>query len=335
MPGLEVFKGLDSRGEGLRAPRPRLGPATRLSFGHRIVTRARRDPDAQVVRWTGSAGACIRIRRRSRAADFRGRGPSRGAPAAFCALLGPHHFRVCSRPLTASHIEDDLPPHRVDSVMDALALEGSRHPPRILILYGSLRETSYSRHLAHEARRVLEHFGAEVRVFDPHGLPVFDRTSTSHPEVQRLRAWSAWSEGHVWVSPEQHGSMTAAFKNQIDWIPLSDGAVRPSQGRTLAVLEVSGGSQSFNTVNQLRILGRWMRMVTIPNQSSVPKAWQEFDGDGRMKPSSFRDRVVDVMEELFRFTLLLRDRVPVLTTRYSEQKQLREQGALTKGAGVS
>lgn len=233
-----------------------------------------------------------------------------------------------------SFIEDDLPSHSVASVMDALGISGSTHAPRILVLYGSLRETSFSRKLAREVERVLTHFGAEVRVFDPHPLPVFDRTSNDHPAVVELRQASIWSEGHVWISPEQHGSMTAAFKNQIDWLPLSDGAVRPTQGRTVAVMEVSGGSQSFNAVNQLRILGRWMRMFTIPNQSSVPKAWQEFDDDGRMKPSSLRDRVVDVCEELFRMTLLMRDRADALTLRYSEQKQLRERGALDKGQGV-
>jgi len=229
---------------------------------------------------------------------------------------------------------EDLPDHDVEGVLRELDTAISTHPPRVLMLYGSLREISYSRKLTLEAARILERFGAEVRVFDPHGLPVFDRTSTDHPEVQRLRQWSAWSEAHVWCSPEQHGAMTAAFKNQIDWLPLKDGAVRPTQGRTLAVMQVCGGSQSFNAVNQLRVLGRWMRMVTIPNQSSVAKAWQEFEDDGRMKPSSFRDRVVDVMEELFRFTLLVRDRSDYLTTRYSEQKQLRLQGALTKGLGV-
>lgn len=222
----------------------------------------------------------------------------------------------------------------MESVRGALFSGGSTHPPKILILYGSLRETSFSKKLALEVERVLSRFGAEVRVFDPNGLPVFDRTSNDHPKVQQLRQLSIWSEGHVWISPEQHGSMTAAFKNQIDWLPLSDGAVRPTQGRTLAVMEVSGGSQSFNAVNQLRILGRWMRMFTIPNQSSVAKAWQEFDDEGRMKPSDFRDRVVDVCEELFRFTILLRDRAAELSTRYSEQKQLRERGALNKGQGV-
>lgn len=232
------------------------------------------------------------------------------------------------------HIDDDLPPHSVASTLARLRVEGSTHPPRFLILYGSLRSVSYSHRLAEEAERVLTAFGSEVRVYDPVGLPVFDRQSNDHPKVQELRKASAWSEGHVWISPEQHGSMTAAFKNQIDWIPLSDGAVRPSQGRTLAVMQVSGGSQSYNAVNQLRILGRWMRMLTIPNQSSIPKAWQEFDDDGRMKPSSYRDRVVDVLEELFRFTLLLRDRNDELLTRYSEQKQLRAQGRLTKGLGV-
>lgn len=231
-------------------------------------------------------------------------------------------------------IDSDLPPHSVASVAQSLGVSGREHPPRILVLYGSLREVSFSRKLALEVERVLRHFGAEVRVFDPNGLPVFDRTSTDHPKVQELRGLSLWSEGHVWITPEQHGSMTAAFKNQIDWLPLSEGAVRPTQGRTLAVMEVSGGSQSFNAVNQLRILGRWMRMVVIPNQSSVAKAWQEFDDQGRMKPSDFRDRVVDVCEELFRFTILLRDRSEVLVTRYSEQKQLKKEGALKKGQGV-
>jgi len=232
------------------------------------------------------------------------------------------------------YIEDDLPEHDVASTMRSLGIEGSAHAPRILLLYGSLRERSFSRFLAEEAQRVLNAFGAETRIFRPHDLPVFDRASFDHPEVLKLRALSAWSEGHLWISPEQHGSMTAVFKNQIDWIPLSDGAVRPTQGRTVAVMEVSGGSQSFNAVNQLRILGRWMRMFTIPNQSSVAKAWQEFDDDGRMKPSSYRDRVVDVCEELFRMTILFRDRSDFLTTRYSEQKQLAARGALKKGLGV-
>ena len=233
-----------------------------------------------------------------------------------------------------SRIEDDLPPHDVNAILASLATKPSEHPPRILILYGSLRPRSFSRFLAEEAGRVLTAFGAEVRIFRPAELPVFDRQSNDHPEVQKLRALSLWSEGHVWVSPEQHGSMTGVFKNQIDWIPLADGAVRPTQGRTLAVMQVSGGSQSFNAVNQLRLLGRWMRMFTIPNQSSVAQAYQEFDDEGRMRPSSYRDRVVDVMDELIRFTILLRDRNEILSTRYSEEKQKREQGQLTKGLGV-
>jgi len=234
----------------------------------------------------------------------------------------------------ADRIEDDLPAHDPATTFATLAKAPSGHPPRILILYGSLRPKSFSRYLSEECGRVLTAFGAEVRTFDPRGLPVFDRASFELPQVRELRALSMWSEAQVWVSPEQHGAMTAAFKNQIDWIPLSDGAMRPTQGRTLAVLQVSGGSQSFNAVNQLRVLGRWMRMFTIPNQSSVPKAFEQFDADGRMKPSSYRDRVVDVMEELFRFTLLLRDNVEVLNTRYSEEKEKRTHGALKPALGV-
>ena len=235
----------------------------------------------------------------------------------------------------ADLIETDLPPVDITSTLASFARDKSTAPPRVLVLYGSLRANSFSRYLAEECVRVLTAFGADVRMFDPRGLPVFDRTSTDLPQVKELRALSLWSEAHVWVSPEQHGAMTAAFKNQIDWIPLADGAVRPTQGRTLAVLQVSGGSQSFNAVNQMRLLGRWMRMFTIPNQSSVPKAFQEFGADGRMRPSEYRDRVVDVMEELFRFTLLLRDQVDVLSTRYSEEKQKRTTGALTPGLGVA
>ncbi|WP_290369055.1 arsenical resistance protein ArsH [Agrobacterium fabrum] len=204
---------------------------------------------------------------------------------------------------------------------DALRPSFSTHKPRILILYGSLRHVSYSRLLAQEAARLLEHFGCEVRIFDPAGLPLRDAEPVSHPKVQELRDLSAWSEGQVWVSPERHGAMTGIMKAQIDWIPLSVGSVRPTQGKTLAVMQVSGGSQSFNAINQLRLFGRWMRMITIPNQSSVAKAFQEFDADGRMKPSSYYDRVVDVCEELVKFTLLTRDASSYLTDRYSERKE--------------
>lgn len=197
----------------------------------------------------------------------------------------------------------------------------STHRPRILLLYGSLRTRSYSRLLTQEAARLLEHFGAETRIFDPHGLPLPDSVPADHPKVQELRALSQWSEGHVWCSPERHGAITGIMKAQIDWIPLELGSVRPTQGRTLAVMQVSGGSQSFNAVNTLRLLGRWMRMITIPNQSSVAKAFQEFDDEGRMKPSPYYDRVVDVMEELVKFTLLTRDVSGYLTDRYSERKE--------------
>jgi arsenic resistance protein ArsH len=196
----------------------------------------------------------------------------------------------------------------------------SSHPPRILLLYGSLRERSYSRFATEEAARVLERLGCETRVFDPHGLPLPDAESADHPKVQELRALSLWSEGQVWCSPERHGAVTGVMKSQIDWLPLNSGGVRPTQGRTLAVMQVSGGSQSFNAVNGLRLLGRWMRMITIPNQSSVAKAWQEFDEAGRMKPSAYYDRIVDVMEELVKFTLLTRDRSDYLVDRYSERR---------------
>jgi arsenic resistance protein ArsH len=198
----------------------------------------------------------------------------------------------------------------------------SDHPPRIAILYGSLRARSFSRLSAEEAGRILTRLGAEVRMFDPAGLPlVDDGADAPHPKVRELRDLAAWSEGMVWSSPERHGAMTGVMKTQVDWIPLSIGAVRPTQGKTLALMQVSGGSQSFNAVNQMRILGRWMRMLTIPNQSSIPKAFQEFDEAGRMRPSPLYDRIVDVMEELVKFTLLTRDRAEYLVDRYSERKE--------------
>ncbi len=201
----------------------------------------------------------------------------------------------------------------------------STHPAKILLLYGSIRERSFSRLAIEEAQRILSKLGAETRVFNPVGLPQPDSLETDHPKVRELHELVQWCEGMVWCSPERHGSMTAVMKSQIDWIPLTLGAVRPTQGKTLAVMQVSGGSQSFNTVNQLRILGRWMRLITIPNQSSVPKAWQQFDDNNRMKPSALFDRIVDVMEELLKFTLLTRDIKDHLVDRYSERTESLEQ----------
>ncbi|MBA4225568.1 MAG: arsenical resistance protein ArsH [Hyphomonas sp.] len=202
-----------------------------------------------------------------------------------------------------------------------LAPEIKTHPPRILLLHGSLRERSFSRLANEEAARILRRFGCETKHFDPEGLPLADGAPDDHPKVRELRDLVIWSEGMVWCSPERHGAMTGIMKTQIDWIPLALGGVRPTQGKTLAVMQVCGGSQSFNAVNQLRILGRWMRLITIPNQSSVAKAFLEFDEAGRMKPSPYYDRIVDVMEELVKFTLLTRDRADYLVDRYSERKE--------------
>lgn len=208
--------------------------------------------------------------------------------------------------------------------IDDFNLTLSTHKPRILLLYGSLRQVSYSRLLIEECARLLTHMQAEVKIFNPEGLPLPDACDDAHPKVQELRELVLWSEGQVWCSPERHGSMTGVMKAQIDWIPLKTGAVRPTQGKTLALMQVCGGSQSFNVVNQMRVLGRWMRMLTIANQSSVAKAFLEFDEHQRMRPSPYFNRVVDVLEELLKFTLLTRDQNAYLTTRYSEQIESKE-----------
>ena len=224
---------------------------------------------------------------------------------------------------------DDLPNIVEDCLQlpDGEKLQAARssHPPKILLLSGSLRKRSFSRLVIEECARLLQTFGCETRIFDANGLPLPDEDNADHPKVQELRDLMTWSEGQVWCSPERHGAMTAVMKAQIDWVPLSLGAVRPTQGKTLAVMQVEGGSQSFNVVNQLRVLGRWMRMITIPNQSSVAKAFLEFDDNNRMKPSGFYDRIVDVMEELVKFTLLTRDCSDYLVDRYSERKESAEE----------
>lgn len=230
------------------------------------------------------------------------------------------------------NIDDALLPGIDEAVL--LNPQHKTHAPRILILYGSLRPRSFSRLSGEEAGHILTRLGADVRFFNPSGLPlVDDSVDATHPKVRELRDLVAWSEGMVWSSPERHGAMTGLMKTQIDWIPLSDGAVRPTQGKTLAVMQVSGGSQSFNAVNQMRILGRWMRLITIPNQSSIPKAFQEFDAEGRMRPSPLYDRIVDVMEELMKFTILTRNRTDYLVDRYSERKESAE--ALIKRVNLS
>ena len=248
-------------------------------------------------------------------------------PTTSCCSRQTAALPAVTTPLSAaSSTADDLPniSRELFVVPSQSALQNralSNHAPRILLLYGSLRERSFSRLLAEEAARLLRAMGAETRTFNPHGLPLADSVPDTHEKVQELRQLVMWAEGMVWSSPEHHGAMTGLMKTQIDWIPLAEGATRPTQGKTLAVMQVSGGSQSFNAVNQLRVLGRWMRMLTIPNQSSVAKAFAEFDEAGRMKPSAYYDRVVDVMEELVKFTLLTRDVSPYLVDRYSERKE--------------
>ncbi|KAL8929092.1 MAG: hypothetical protein Q9172_000635 [Xanthocarpia lactea] len=215
------------------------------------------------------------------------------------------------------------------TTMAAEYMQSTGERMKVLVLFGSLRQRSYSRFTAFEASRILFRLGCDVRVYDPTGLPVKDDVQHQHEKVQELRDLSHWSDGHVWVSPEQHGNLTAVFKNQIDWIPLSTGSVRPTQGRTLAIAQVSGGSQSFNTVNSLRILGRWMRMFTIPNQSSIPKAYTQYmseggDDDGRLRSSGNRDRLVDCMEEFVKYTIVMTPHFALFGDRFSERQEKRQ-----------
>jgi len=239
---------------------------------------------------------------------------------------------VSESPVSSALPNVDPARFRVPCIQDFAGRAPSTHAPRFLLLYGSLRERSFSRLLIEEAARILTAMGGEVQIFDPRDLPLPDGAPPDHPRVHELRRLSLWSEGQVWCSPERHGAITGVMKCQIDWLPLEEAGVRPTQGRTLAVMQVSGGSQSFNAVNTLRLLGRWMRMITIPNQSSVPKVYMEFDDAGRMRPSAYYDRVVDVMEELFRFTLLTRDHSAYLVDRYSERKALESDIARASGA---
>lgn len=216
------------------------------------------------------------------------------------------------------------------SMVDKNIIQNNTPRLRILVIVGSLRSRSYSKLLAYEGSRILHRLGCDVRVYDPTGLPLKDDVNHDHPKVQELRQLSQWSDGHFWVSPEQHGAITGLFKTQIDWVPLSAGSVRPTQGRTLSVAQVSGGSQSFNAVNTLRLLGRWMRMFVIPNQSSVPQAYTQFTPEeegSRMMPSGNRDRLVDCMEELVKYTIVMRPQFDLFGDRYSEREEKRRKAA--------
>jgi arsenic resistance protein ArsH len=245
----------------------------------------------------------------------------RSASDEIVSRLGkPTHTHCCPTG-TMEFARDESECNAVQATVKALTQKISSEPPKILILYGSLRQASCSRKAAVESARVLASYGADVRVFDPQDLPHFSTdTDPKHPKVAELRSLTRWCEGMVWISPEIHGNISGVFKNQVDWMPLSEGAIRPTQGKTVAVMQVEAGSQSFNTVNNLRTLGRWMRCVVIPNQSSIPQAYKEFNEDGTLKDSSYRSRIVDVLDELFKYTLLLRDQQPYLVERYSEKK---------------
>jgi len=194
------------------------------------------------------------------------------------------------------------------------------HKPRILVLYGSLRSVSYARKSAEQGARILRTRGCDVRMFDPLGLTFLGIDGVEpHLEVLELCDLAVWSEDMVCSSPERHGAMLGIMTLQIDWLSLDMGGVRPTQGKTLALMQVFDGSQSCKAVIQMRILGRRMRMVTIPNQSSIPKAFLEGDSDGRLPDAALYHWIVDVMEQLVTFTWPVRGRFAYLVDRYSER----------------
>eukprot|EP00871_Galdieria_phlegrea_P001523 jgi/Galph1/2371/GphlegSOOS_G1069.1 len=171
--------------------------------------------------------------------------------------------------------------------------------PRILVLYGSLRKGSLSKALAYEAARLLERFGADVRVYQPYQLPILNPVHETHPKVAEFRQLFDWSEGQVWCSPEHHGSISSVFKNQLDWYTF------PPTGKTVALLQVQGGSLSCQAVTHMLSIARSLSMFIVPMQLVIPETYKEFHASTeRMNPSSYRDRLVQVMEELYKLTCM-------------------------------